>query len=89
MPARNLLQCLPHPLLERGAADVQWQRGASRRILDQAYDLCHQLLVALVGADQFGLAEALLQRLQQCLRIVAEQDRDHAGPAAGHQHAAQ
>lgn len=89
LSSRNLLQRLPYPLLEGGAADIQRQCGASRGILDQAYHLCHQLLIAPVGADQFGLAEALLQRLQQRLRIVAEQDRDHAGGTAGHQHAAQ
>jgi len=47
------------------------------------------LFITAVGTDQLGLAEAVLQRLQQRFRIVAEQDRDHAGGTAGHQHAAQ
>ena len=71
----NLLQRLPHPLLEGGAADVERKIQADPRRLDEADDPRDQSLIVAVGANETRLREAILEIADELLGIVSEQDR--------------
>src|SRR5262249_21510395 len=75
---RDIADCFPHPLLERGAADVEREIEALRRRLDEADDLGHEPVEVLVPAEELRLGKAVLQAAHQRLRIVAELDGAHA-----------
>src|SRR5262245_13091829 len=75
---RDVADCVPHPLLECSAADIERQIEASRRRLDEADDLGNEPLEALVTADEPPVGKAVLQSAHQCFGIIAELDRAYA-----------
>ena len=67
--SRNLAQRFPHAALEGGAAHIQRQVQAQRRVFDEAHHLGHPAFELGVGADQAGLAEAFLQAAHQVFGV--------------------
>ena len=55
-----IAQCLPYPLLKRGAANIQRQVESARGLLDKAEHLRHQIFKTAVAAGQFRLWKTVL-----------------------------
>ena len=89
LPGGNLPQRLPDTLLKRRAAYVQRQIQANGRRFDKADDPGNQLLELMIGADQVGAAELVLQVADQLVRIIAQQDRADPAFTLRHQNRAQ
>ena len=86
---RDLAQRLPDAALEGGAAHVQRQVQAHRGVLDETDHRRHPLLEFLVGADQPGRLEAVLQVAHQLFGILVQRDFADAGVAGRHQQRAE
>jgi hypothetical protein len=72
---RNVLERLPHALLEGCAADVEREMQSDARHLNKADNLCNQGLVIAIGADETCFRKAILDITNEFFGIVAEQDR--------------
>ena len=85
----NVPQGLPDPLLKRRATHVQRQVQAQRRGLDETHNPGDQLLEVLIGTDQIGPPELVLQIADQLLRIVPQQNGANPAFTLRHQNRAQ
>ncbi|MOA20804.1 hypothetical protein D3C78_1412690 [compost metagenome] len=80
---------MPDPLLKCGAAYIQWQVQANRRGFNKADDLGNQRFERLIGANQIGSPELVLQITDQLVRIIAEQNRANPAFTLRHQNRTQ
>ncbi|MNJ49794.1 hypothetical protein D3C77_450450 [compost metagenome] len=86
---RNRAQGLPHPFLKGGAAQVQRQVQADSWYFDQSHHARYQRFEFGVATQQVGLGEFVLQVLQQCVRVITEQNRADATFTLRHQNCTQ
>ena len=86
---RDFPQGLPDPLLKRGALHIQRQVQADRRRFDKTDHPGNQLLELLIGANQIGAPEPVLQIADQLLWIIAQQNRAHSALTLRHQNRAE
>src|ERR1700759_872341 len=85
----NLLERLPDALLESGAPDIERQIEPEFRCFHATDNARDYSLVFPVGTNQAGFWEAVLQIMEQCLRIVAQKDRGNTLRARGDKDGAQ
>jgi len=89
LAGRNLPECLPDALLERGSSHIEWQVESQSRRLHEAHHLGHKLLELGVAANQIGSRETVLQIARQLIGIVAHENGTHTTLACSDQNGAE